>query len=338
MGELTMENKNLAESQGIKLMSFTGLEASGNNTPVEVVPPEPNDISTICYTSGTTGNPKGVILTHGNFVAELAGVTLHGIKIESTDVHISYLPLAHAFERMIMVAILTAGGSAGFFRGNILQLFDDVQQLKPTVFPSVPRLFNKLHDRVMQTVKVGGFKETLFFKAFDTKMQALNDGYVNDTLWDTVVFSKIAEKLGGKVRLMVTGSAPISKDVLSFLRVAFSCPVYEGYGQTETCAGATLTLTSDLIPGHVGIPIPSIEIKLVDVADMNYFVTDQPFPRGEICFRGPCCTQGYYKNEEKTRELIDEYGWLHSGDIGEILPDHSFKIIDRKKKIYSNYR
>jgi len=330
-----MENKDLAESKGIKLISFTGLESLGQNNPVEVVPPDPEDVATICYTSGTTGNPKGVILTHRNFVSELAGVTLHGIQVQPTDVHISYLPLAHAFERMIMIAILTAGGCAGFFRGNILNLFDDIQVLKPTLFPSVPRLFNKLHDKVIQTVKEGGgFKETLFNKAYDTKIKALETGYINDTIWDTVVFGKVAEKLGGRVRLMITGSAPISKDVLKFLRIAFSCLVYEGYGQTETCAGATLTLNSDLIPGHVGVPLPCIEIKLVDVPDMNYYATDEPNPRGEVCFRGPCCTKGYYKNEEKTKELIDEYGWLHSGDVGEILPDGSLKIIDRKKNIF----
>jgi len=148
-----------------------------------------------------------------------------------------------------------------------------------------------------------------------------------------LVFSKVQQRLGGKVRLMMTGSAPISSEVLKFLRVAFSCPVLEGYGQTETCAGATLTLAHDLIPGNVGIPLSCAEIKLVDIPEMNYYSTD-PSPRAEICVRGPCCTPGYYKNEEKTSELIDEYGWLHSGDIGELLPGGYFKIIDRKKNIF----
>jgi len=206
--------------------------------------------------------------------------------------------------------------------------------LKPTIFPSVPRLFNRIFEKTINATKVGGLKETLFQTAYESKLKSLEEGYIADTLWDNVVFGKVAAALGGRVRMMITGSAPISADVLKFLRIGFSCLVFEGYGQTETCAGATLTHQGDLLPGHVGIPIPCIEIKLVDVPDMNYLTSDEPNPRGEICFRGGCCTQGYYKNEEKTRELIDEHGWLHSGDVGLFLEDGSIRIIDRKKNIF----
>jgi long-chain acyl-CoA synthetase len=147
------------------------------------------------------------------------------------------------------------------------------------------------------------------------------------------VFSKVREKLGGEVRFIITGSAPIAPNLLEFLRIAFCCPVLEGYGQTETGCAGTRTQWGDTDTGHVGIPQPSIEVKLVDVPEMNYFSTDDP-PRGEICFRGPTCTSGYYKNPEKTQELIDEHGWLHTGDVGCLFHNGNIKIIDRKKNIF----
>jgi long-chain acyl-CoA synthetase len=333
MGELTLDDKKKADELEIELITFDGLESTGRNYLTGVIPPKPDDIATICYTSGTTGNPKGVLLTHKNFVSELAGVTLHGVKLSSNDVHISYLPLAHVFERMIVSSVFANGGSVGFYRGTPLQLFEDIELLKPTIFASVPRVFNRIFDKVQASIKGGGIKQSLFEVAYDSKIKSLNEGYVGDSVWDTLVFGKVAGKLGGKVRLMITGSAPINAEVLKFLRIGFSCPVLEGYGQTETCAGATLTAHCDLIPGHVGTPLPCIEVKLVDVPEMNYLTSDEN-PRGEICFRGPCCTSGYYKNKEKTEELIDEHGWLHSGDVGQLLEHGCIKIIDRKKNIF----
>jgi len=153
------------------------------------------------------------------------------------------------------------------------------------------------------------------------------------SVWDTLVLSKIQQQLGGRVRLMLTGSAPISDKVLEFLRICFACPVVEGYGQTESSAGITSTLLWDTKTGHVGVPFSCNEVKLVDVPEMNYTSKDE-VPRGEICFRGPNCTPGYFKDPEKTTELIDKKGWLHTGDIGAFLPDGTIKIIDRKKNIF----
>jgi len=173
----------------------------------------------------------------------------------------------------------------------------------------------------------------LFKTALSSKIDNLRDGYMGHSFWDKLVFDKIKTALGGRVRLSVTGSAPLSADVLTFLRVALSCPVLEGYGQTETCAAATLTFVSDITAGHVGAPLSCCDLKLVDVPEMNY-TTDGEIPRGEICIRGANCTQGYFKNTEKTAELIDDEGWLHSGDIGEWTLQGRLKIIDRKKNIF----
>jgi len=179
----------------------------------------------------------------------------------------------------------------------------------------------------------GGIGKTLFDTAFAAKQEGLAQGYLTHTVWDSLVFSKVQQQLGGRVRLMVTGSAPLSDKVMDFLRICFACPVIEGYGQTESTAAATTTLPFDTICGNVGVPVGSSEIKLVDVAEMDYLTKDTP-PRGEVCFRGPIASPGYYKDPTKTAELIDKHGWCHTGDIGTLLPNGNVKIIDRKKNIF----
>eukprot|EP00932_Pfiesteria_piscicida_P012464 SRR837773.2385.p1 GENE.SRR837773.2385~~SRR837773.2385.p1 ORF type:complete len:400 (-),score=217.26 SRR837773.2385:133-1209(-) len=214
------------------------------------------------------------------------------------------------------------------------------------MFPSVPRLLNRIHDRLRAQVKeAGGVKEKLFNAGFNAKLQGLRSGTSHHGLWDRLVFSKIKQRVGlDRVRIIITGSAPIADHVLDFLRIVFACPVLEGYGMTETSAGATITYVDDLVPGTVGPPLPVNEIRLQDVPDMGYLHTDtkhgdgdKAMPcrgRGEICFRGSNVFKGYYKMPDKTKEAIDEEGWLHSGDIGMWTPDGKLKIIDRKKNIF----
>jgi long-chain acyl-CoA synthetase len=153
------------------------------------------------------------------------------------------------------------------------------------------------------------------------------------------VFNKFREILGGRVRVMITGSAPIAKEVLAFLKIAFCCQIHEGYGQTECAAPASITWSKDPMVGHVGPPFPSCDIKLVDVPDMNYSSDDKddhgnPMPRGEVCYRGYNCFKGYYKQPDLTKETIDSDGWIHTGDIGMFTPQGTLKIIDRKKNIF----
>ena len=158
-------------------------------------------------------------------------------------------------------------------------------------------------------------------------------------LYDRLVFNKFKAALGGRVRFLLTGSAPISKDVINFLKIAFCAPIYEGYGQTETCAASCLTFSIDGESGHVGGVMPNQELKLVDVPDMNYTSKDVDesglaMPRGEICFKGHSQFSGYFRDPVKTKEAIDENGWVHTGDIGAILPSGALKIIDRKKNLF----
>lgn len=157
---------------------------------------------------------------------------------------------------------------------------------------------------------------------------------VHHTLFDFLVFKKVRERLGGRIRALVTGGAPLATEVIEFLRIAFSCDVFEGYGQTETCAAGTITAPGDYSLGHVGPPFPCCEVKLIDVAEMSYLTSDKPFPRGEICFRGHNVFRQYYKDPQKTKETVDANGWCHTGDIGMFDAQGRTRIIDRKKNIF----
>ncbi|XP_060179278.1 long chain acyl-CoA synthetase 6, peroxisomal-like isoform X3 [Lycium barbarum] len=296
--------------------------------------PKPEDVATICYTSGTTGTPKGAVLTHGNLIANVAG-TSFGITLYSSDIYISYLPLAHIFERATQVLLVYFGGASGFYQGDNLKLVDDMAVLRPTVFCSVPRLYNRIYSGIMNVVKTSGsLRERIFNAAYNAKKQAIFNGKNSFSIWDRLVFNKIKARLGGRVRYMVSGASPLSPDVMDFLRVCFGCQVVEGYGMTETSCVISNMDQNDILSGHVGSPNPACEIKLVDVPEMNYTSEDQPYPRGEICVRGPIVFQGYYKDEAQTQEVIDKDGWLHTGDIGLWLPGGRLKIIDRKKNIF----
>jgi len=319
---------------GCAVLSFDALRAAGHAAPAKAHPPAAGDVATICYTSGTTGAPKGVVLTHLNLVSNSAAMA-YELDQRPGDVHLSYLPLAHIYERVIIYTCLQSGTGIGFFRGDVLGLLDDMAALRPTIFVSVPRLWNRIHDRVQAGLRDGSFlARQLFAAAYAHKKRCLETGRPVSAFWDRLVFSKLRQKLGGRVRIMSTGSAPISPEVLEFLRVCFGGVVFEGYGMTESACVIAKTAADDFSTGHVGPPAPSCEVKLVDVPEMSYRNSDQPHPRGEICIRGPSVFVGYYKDPAQTAEVLDADGWLHSGDIGTWLPGGRLKIIDRKKNIF----
>ena len=334
IGTLTAEDEKVSTDMGIKLVSMETLEEEGKNAPVPHVPPKPDDLSTVCYTSGTTGKPKGAMLTHRNIISDSAAalyILNSQTPISNEDFYLSYLPLAHMFERIMQVALMMHGATICFYQGDVKLLLLDIAACRPTIFASVPRLLNRIYDKTLAAVSASPIKRKLFDMAMRSKQADIDKGIIcRTTIWDKLVFNKIQAGLGGRVRMAVTGAAPLSLEVLTFLRCALGCVIFEGYGQTESTAGATFTLPGESIAGHVGPPLPCNIVKVVDVPEMEYYARNG---EGEVCFKGPNVFKGYLHDEAKTKETIDSDGWLHSGDIGKWLDNGCLKIIDRKKHI-----
>ncbi|KAJ3218786.1 Long-chain-fatty-acid--CoA ligase 1 [Dinochytrium kinnereticum] len=312
---VTESDRQSADALNIQLYTFDQIKKSGKENVKPHSRPSPEDVAT----AGGAGFLNLLPNSH---------------KLNDKDRHLSYLPLCHMFERVVFYALTWLGAEIGFYRGKTELLFDDVLELRPTLFPTVPRLLSRLFDKVTQGVESsGGLKKWLFGFAYRSKLAEVRAGRVTrDSIWDRLVFSKIQARLGGNVRMMLTGAAPISPEILDFLRVVMGCQVLEGYGQTESCASGFVTIVGDYrtFP-HVGVPFTTCEYKLVDIPSMNYFATDEPNPRGEICIRGHIVMKSYYKSPELTAEALDEGGWLHTGDVGMIHPDGTLAVIDRVK-------
>ena len=307
--------------------------------------PEPDSISTINYTSGTTGNPKGAKVSHNSIILNTDVIEMLGLTLkEESDIYLSFLPLAHIMETLIMAVLVSRGIPIGFYNGNAKTLTEDAKILCPTCMCGVPRIFQRVYDEINQKVnKKPLMVKNLFYKAMELKINDYTQkGVLTNLLWDNVVFKEVRKVLGGKMRFMLIGSAPMDGYVLNFLRCALSCEIVEGYGQTEDAAGILLTRTYDPITGHLGGPGYSAELKLVDVPDLNYKSTDVDpgtgnwRPRGELCVRGPILFKGYLSLPIVTKEAVDEDGWLHSGDVAMIIPEHgnAFRIIDRVKNMF----
>jgi len=320
------------ESMGVKIFNFDDVEKYGAEHPLPHKPPTPENLATINYTSGTTGNPKGVMLTHGNFIADASAANyMLPRPLRDDDVWYSYLPLPHVFERMVQTAMYQCGCRIGFFSGDIKAMPSDLGALKPTVFGGVPRVWTRFYDKIKSAGAGSKVKQFLIDTALSYKVAEVEKGICRkDSIWDKLVFGKIQAILGGRVTMAVTGAAPISPEILNTLRAAFGCCILEGYGQTENAGACSGGLPGDHL-GTVGSPLVCNQIRLDDVPEMNYFANDN---KGEICIRGANVMKGYYKNEEKTKETIDENGWLHTGDIGMWTEDGALKIIDRKKNIF----
>ncbi|CAM8979486.1 unnamed protein product [Rhodiola kirilowii] len=334
VGGVDEQLPSLPSTTGVEIVSYSRLIEQGRTNSQPFNPPKPEDVATICYTSGTTGTPKGAVLSHGNLIASVAGSSM-GVKFFTSDVYISYLPLAHIYERANQILTVYFGVAVGFYQGDNLKLMDDMAALRPTIFCSVPRLYNRIYAGITNAVKTsGGLRQKLFNAAYNAKKQSIMNGKSSSPMWDRLVFNKIKDKLGGRVRLMCSGASPLSADIMDFLKVCFGCRVAEGYGMTETSCVITSMDEDDNLSGHVGSPNPACEVKLVDVPEMNYTSEDLPHPRGEICVRGPIVFQGYYKDDLQTREVMDEDGWFHTGDIGTWISGGRLKIIDRKKNIF----
>ncbi|KAJ3353426.1 hypothetical protein GGF32_003096 [Allomyces javanicus] len=330
------EVKRAAAAAGVVVVSMAEVEDMGRTNPVAHRPPAPEDLATIMYTSGTTGNPKGAMITHGNLASQNIMHYYRGRGHTVDDVHLSYLPLAHCYERTVALQVLGAGARIAYYRGDVTLLLDDIRAASPTVLPTVPRLLNRIYAKVRaMTIDHPGERGALFRRAVAEKTAHLESGGgVKHPLWDSLLFDSVRRAvMGDRIRVVSCGSAPLHPDVQSLLRVVFACDVMQGYGQTECAAIAATQMLGESQTAQVGPVFPSLECKLVDVPELEYRVTDRPCARGEVCLRGPAVMVGYWKDTDKTKETIDAEGWLHTGDIGAIDDRGCLAIIDRKKSL-----
>jgi len=340
--EVSKEETKEIEESGMKLHYLQECIENGKRSKVELKPKVcPDTLATICYTSGTTANPKGVMLTHRNYVSVAEGVSsLEYIEFSYGETCICWLPLAHVFEQFTVVTCLLTGVRTGFYSGNTANLVDDLKELKPEYFGSVPRVFSKIYEKTNNQVsKLSGFKKWFYNKGVDAKLNYLRtSGSTSYSFYDRFVFSDIRNAVGGKLVLIFVGGAPIAPDVLQMSRIWLACKIVQGYGQTETTGPILGQRADDIYPCSIGSTIPNAEGKLIDIPEMNYFSTDttdgKPTPRGELLVRGGAVSPGYWRNPEITKKTFTEDGWVHTGDVAKISPWGCLTIIDRKKNLF----
>ncbi len=317
-------------------MSFSRLMEIGENLlakqPLEGTeicgPSAPEDLASILYTSGTTGNPKGVMLSHRNFV-ENVRQSLEVFPLLPSDTALSFLPLSHAFERTCGFYAMMAAGMGVSFAGGVDTVGPDMLTVRPTVLVCVPRLLDKIFDRV-NTAAMGGspIKRNIFIwaKKVVHDIREAHQRHENPSSWtrlqhgivDRLVFSKLRARTGGRLRFFVSGGAPLAPHVNEFFNAA-GLPAYEGYGLTETTPVLSGNVPGRQRVGSVGIPLPRTEIRIAD--------------DGEILARGPQLMMGYYNDEAATREVMTDDGWFMTGDIGRFDEDGYLYITDRKKEL-----
>jgi long-chain acyl-CoA synthetase len=286
----------------------------------------PDQLATIIYTSGTTGDPKGAMLTHGNIASNVSAV-IDLLEMGPTDSSLSFLPLSHIFERMVDYLFFAAGVSIAYVE-SMDTIAQNMKEVRPTIVVAVPRIYEKIHARITESaMRAGGLKRAIFLWArsvgerwADVVLSGRKPGMLLELqhrIADKLVFSKVREAVGGRIRYFVSGSAPLADDINRFFYSA-GLKILEGYGLTETSPVIAVNTPKHVTIGTVGALIPGVEVKIAR--------------DGEILTRGPHVMKGYFNQPEATREAIDPEGWFHTGDIGT-LEDGLLRITDRKKDI-----
>jgi long-chain acyl-CoA synthetase len=290
---------------------------------------KPEDLATLIYTSGTTGDPKGVMLTHANLVSNVLGAAKAFPTLGPDDVCLSFLPLCHSFERTSGHNFMLFAGATIAYAESVEKVPENMVEIRPTVMGSVPRLYEKMFARVNEKVANDPpFRQKIFRWALGVGGQAFRHRVARTepgvllklevAVADKLVFSKIKQRTGGRLRLFISGGAPLAREIAEFFGAA-GLLICEGYGLTETSPVITCNRPDWIKPGTVGLPLEKIEVKIA--------------PDGEILCRGPNVMRGYFKKPEATAEAIDKDGWFHTGDIGVLDADGFLAITDRKKDI-----
>lgn len=324
----------------LTVLSASDLAALGESNPVPPSPPSPQDIYCIMYTSGSTGPPKGVSVTHESFVAAVAGL-VHLLKdtVSTNEVVLAYLPLAHILEMVIESLVLFFGATMGY--GSPRTLSDtsvrncvgDMRALRPSILVGVPQIWETIKKGVISRVSgSSSFVRAMFWGAFTAKSFLVANNLPGQTMFDSVVFGQVRNLTGGRLRYIINGASGISKETQHFMSMILA-PMLTGYGLTETGGnGAVLSPQQFTLSGSCGCVTPAVECKLVSIPELNYSTSTTP-PQGEILFRGGPVLKEYFLNPEETKKAITPDGWFKTGDIGEFDSVGHLKIIDRVKSL-----
>ncbi len=317
--------------------TYSHVLALGRDNPVQPGSPALTDLAGLIYTSGTTGNPKGVRLTHGNFISNVNAVQ-QLFPMRDDDMSLSFLPWAHSFGQTCELHLLFSFGAASAINSDVQVLLKELSEVKPTLLYSVPRVFNKVYDAIHKKVAAdGGVKETLFHAAIANarrRNELLAEGKsslfvdLKHRVLDTVVLSKVRDKLGGRLEYAFSGGAAISTEVMTFLD-AVGIVVFEGYGLSETSPIAAMNTPEDRQVGSVGKAIPKVEIR-IDTDAVGNEMGDQ----GEILIKGPNVMLGYHGLDEQTAAVMTQDGAFRTGDLGRIDSDGFIYITGRIKEQY----
>lgn len=318
---------------GVNVYNFNQVfEMGKQNADAVLDEPEPEDVAVLMYTSGSTGKPKGCMLTHKNVIAGGTGLANVNCSITTSDTFFSLLPLAHIYEFASEITMVAQGTAIGFSSGSVRNLMDDLAALKPTIVCGVPRIWNRVADTMRAKIaELPTPVRILVNYALKSKQAAMKENKPCSLLLD-ILLAKFKAAFGGKVRLIVSGGAPILPDVYEFICSAITPNIVQGYGLTEVSATVSVSMIPDLDPMSNGPFTQAGEVKLRKVDGFNY----DPFgenPTGEILVRGPNVFKGYYKDDELTKEAVDENGWFITGDIGLLTPSGTLHIIDRIKQL-----
>lgn len=295
------------------------------------IPPTYNTPAAIMYTSGTTGPPKGCIITHGNFI----GAASSYIKVypfNESDILLSFLPLAHSYEEVLHFVAIHSKAKIAFYSGSVSRLIEEVGILHPSLFVSVARVFERIYDGMQKKIAKKPFLTRLAFNtAFSIKSFLTNHfGIQHVPLLDNVFDAINTQAVGGNLKLFICGGSALSVEIQHFLRIALNVYFVQGYGLTETAAGVSVQKCTDTKDGNVGTLINCVQAKMKDLPDMGYYAKNL---EGELYVKGASIFHGYYKDEERTKEAFDEDGWFKTGDIFKVNQTGQLQIIGRAKEL-----
>ena len=317
--------------------AYQTLIEHGSKNRVDAVHPDPDDLCGFIYTSGTTGKPKGVLLSHSNLLSVINGVQDLLDIGGADDVSLSFLPWAHSFGQVCELHALFAFGASMGLAEDVTTIVENLSEVRPTLLFSVPRIFNRIYDGVHKKMEAaGGIKKMLFDKAManakkirEAKDAGKEPGFLTQKMndfYDSVVFSKVRDRFGGRLKYAFSGGAALSPEVARFID-SLNITVYEGYGLTETSPLATLNYPGNRKIGSVGKPIAGVELSIRPVEGY-------PEGTGEVCIKGPNVMQGYHNLPEKTEAVLDDDGTFRTGDLGRIDDDGFLWILGRVKEQY----